>query len=258
MSCIIFQDLTYLLQQAWLHILAQAENGTLVACDTNATTSCNNTVPAWEVQAALAGALMGQPDFPTILEALAAAYAGDAALFLGGGSLTIDATWGLVEICNDHPVTDKSFAHYKHLIDIASRVDTYRVNQSAGIQAQLICAAWPYAGPVAPKPLQLTQTMLLVTADFEASIATEQTTFVWETQAHKSGLVVRHGDDHVSFNEPLVASTNITKQFLRTGVLPCPEDSTYVTVYGPGGKRRPVSNPYDVPTGVLAGDIDSL
>jgi hypothetical protein len=52
-------------------------------------------------------------------------------------------------------------------------------------------------------------------------------------------------------------STNITKAFLNTGVLPSAQDSEFVTVYTPGMNRKPVADPYDVPTGGVAGDVDS-
>jgi hypothetical protein len=55
-------------------------------------------------------------------------------------------------------------------------------------------------------------------------------------------------------NQP---STKTTKDFLNTGVLPRAQSNSQVTVYTPGMTRRPISNPYEVPTGVLAGDIDS-
>lgn len=52
-------------------------------------------------------------------------------------------------------------------------------------------------------------------------------------------------------------STALTKEFLRTGVLPCARNETFLTVYEPGMMRAPIANPYDVPTGPAAGDIDS-
>ena len=113
-------------------------------------------------------------------------------------------------------------------------------------------------------------------ANIFQSAQTEGTTFAYEHYPN-SGLVVRHGDDHVSFNRefklyykddqithvksqpvPEQESTRITKEFLRTGVLPCAKEDTFVTVYGPRAPREPpVANPYDVPTGFVAGDIDS-
>ena len=127
--------------------------------------------------------------------------------------------------------------------------------------------------------------MLLVTADFDVGTPTEKATFMWKTQLNHSALVVRHGDDHTSFNcKPLVIrlscnflapfeddlssitdipcaptvptapSTLITKEFLRTGILPTKRNTTLVTVYEPHAKRAPIPDPYDVPTGLVAGD----
>ncbi|EXJ71403.1 uncharacterized protein A1O5_05210 [Cladophialophora psammophila CBS 110553] len=70
-------------------------------------------------------------------------------------------------------------------------------------------------------------------------------------------LVVRHGDDHVSFNLPDQYSTEIENAFLRTGVLPRQSNDSSVTVYAPPMKRGPIADPYNVPTGFLAGDVDS-
>ena len=52
-------------------------------------------------------------------------------------------------------------------------------------------------------------------------------------------------------------STHITKDFLNTGILPYAQNSTQVTVYTPGMKLAEISDPYDVPTGPKAGDINS-
>jgi hypothetical protein len=52
-------------------------------------------------------------------------------------------------------------------------------------------------------------------------------------------------------------STKITKEFLKTGVLPRVQSSAEVSVYLPGMTRAPISNPYKVPTGAGAGDVDS-
>ena len=52
-------------------------------------------------------------------------------------------------------------------------------------------------------------------------------------------------------------STSITKDFLNTGRLPKAQSSTLVTVYTPGMVRGPIEDPYSVPTGAKAGDVDS-
>jgi hypothetical protein len=46
-------------------------------------------------------------------------------------------------------------------------------------------------------------------------------------------------------------------QFLNKGLLPVAQESELVSVYTPGMKRKPISDPYQVPTGALAGDVDS-
>lgn len=52
-------------------------------------------------------------------------------------------------------------------------------------------------------------------------------------------------------------STQISKDFLNTGIMPLAQNSTQVTVYTPGMKFAGISDPYDVPTGWKAGDVDS-
>ena len=52
-------------------------------------------------------------------------------------------------------------------------------------------------------------------------------------------------------------SAKITKAFLNTGKLALAQNSTLVTVYTPGMVRGPIEDPYLVPTGATAGDIDS-
>jgi len=45
--------------------------------------------------------------------------------------------------------------------------------------------------------------------------------------------------------------------FLNSGSLPDAQDSRLVSVYTPGMIRKPISDPYQVPTGAIAGDVDS-
>src|ERR1700761_994536 len=102
------------------------------------------------------------------------------------------------------------------------------------------------------------------------STPTEWATVAWKS-AHNSALVVRHGDDHTTFNRanassslcfavnlsktvPKSPATWIEKEFLRTGILPPVYNGTEVTVYHAGMCRAPIPNPYDVPTGIVAGD----
>ncbi|KAK4969361.1 hypothetical protein LTR42_008628 [Elasticomyces elasticus] len=243
--------------QAYQDLVARAANDTLAACGTSDTANCTTFVPKWVLQATISGLLQGQPDFPNVLEVLAVAHQGDASIFLTSSTLTIDQVWGLPILCNDYPIVDKTLKGFQKVAKAGREVDRYDIDQSSWLGIQLIGSVWPYAVPP-NHPLELNSTMLLVTADFDISQPTEKTTFVWEHQTPYAALVVRHGEDHVSFNNPTQASTRITKEFLRSGVLPLKEDSTFVTVYEPGQCRRPIADPYCVPTGFQAGDVDSL
>jgi hypothetical protein len=45
--------------------------------------------------------------------------------------------------------------------------------------------------------------------------------------------------------------------FLNAGILPAAIEGELVSVYTPGMSRKPISDPYQVPTGAIAGDVDS-
>jgi hypothetical protein len=49
----------------------------------------------------------------------------------------------------------------------------------------------------------------------------------------------------------------ITTEFIRTGKLPAARDETLVSVYTPGKKVGPIADPYEVPIGIVVGDVDS-
>lgn len=133
----------------------------------------------------------------------------------------------------------------------------------------MYCSGWTY--PVASlKELSIKAPMLFVTADFDASTPTEWATFAWKNSSN-SGLVVRHGDDHTTFNCKISQScssttlslliavpkskvTSLEKEFLRTGRLPAAQNGTEYTVYHHPQERVAIPNPYDVPTGIVAGD----
>ena len=59
------------------------------------------------------------------------------------------------------------------------------------------------------------------------------------------------------FLVPDQPSTLMEKQFITLGILPNATNQTLVTVYPPGAQLAPIANPYDVPTGAIAGDTDS-
>ena len=87
--------------------------------------------------------------------------------------------------------------------------------------------------------------------------------------------MIRHGDDHVSYqresdrNEifssivltrrlvPYQPSSVVTTEFIRTGKLPAARNETLVSVYPPGKELSCIADPYDVPTGAVVGDVNS-
>jgi hypothetical protein len=114
-------------------------------------------------------------------------------------------------------------------------------------------------------------------SNYDTSAPTEWARLIWK-QNQESALVIRHGDDHVSlqrkFNARVVdsgilvqelidlctvntPSSSISKEFIRTGVLPDSQNSSLVTVYRTGMEVAPIASPYDYPTGAIAGDVDS-
>ncbi|KAK3056985.1 hypothetical protein LTR09_002023 [Extremus antarcticus] len=236
-------------------VLSRARNGTLSAC-LGKSKKCSQKISAFVVQTTMYSLMQQNPDFPLMFEILAAALEGNGKGFVSTSTPTIDQFWAIVFLCNDNQaIEDKTFAAFKRMHTFAEQYDRFGVQQAVTYQAQLICSAYPFSAPPL-QPVELEATMLLLTADFDVYDPTERTTFAWK-HTPNSALVVRHGDDHVSFQLPKQQSTEITKEFLRTGNLPAAINDTFVTVYEPGSKREPVADPYDVPTGFAAGDVDS-
>ena len=97
--------------------------------------------------------------------------------------------------------------------------------------------------------------MLIVTSDFDGGLPTEWSEAAW-AQARNSVLVVRHEDAHTTFSLSDQPSTAMMKEFLSNGKLPKAISNSSVTVYTPGMKRTPILDPYSVPTGEVAGDVN--
>jgi hypothetical protein len=57
---------------------------------------------------------------------------------------------------------------------------------------------------------------------------------------------------------PAGAAADLARSFLTTGIMPKAQSNAEVTVVSPGGVRGPVPNPYDVPTGAVAGDVSTI
>ncbi|KAI1617240.1 hypothetical protein EDD36DRAFT_484980 [Exophiala viscosa] len=217
---------------------------------------------AFELQYDFLNLVSGQPDFPQIFEAFEALLQGQS-LGSDDSSVTLAAVVGIPIICSDITILENTFAGFQQDLAAMEKARTPRdikntpliSSQSGTMQFRLWCAGWPY--PTAPlEPLNITAPMLLVTADFDVATPTEKATFQWQ-QAPNSVLLVRHGDDHVSFNEPDLPTAAIMRNFLSTGSLPAAMNGTQISIYHPGMHRGPIPDPYDVPTGLVAGDIDS-
>ncbi|KAF2812960.1 alpha/beta-hydrolase [Mytilinidion resinicola] len=212
----------------------------------------NSSLETFALQYGIYNELQDQPIFPIINQDLAQLAQGNTSSLSGGGPLTINDAVGIPYLCSDYYFGDNTFAGFQKSLQAGTKLDTYKIGQTAAWNIRMYCAAWPYA--VAPlKTLHLKAPMLFVTADFDASTPTEWATIAWKTADH-SALLVRHGDNHTTFNLPASIATRMEKEFLRTGVLPRVQNGTEVTVYHAGMCRVPIPDPYDVPTGFVAGD----
>ncbi|OCL11744.1 hypothetical protein AOQ84DRAFT_373710 [Glonium stellatum] len=210
-------------------VLAAAQKTPLIASYCINSTNCTSPVTASNIQVGLQNSLLGQPDFPTIFKALEQALQGDASLFAiatGDPISDTQTVWSLPLLCSDYNLGNNTF-------------EAFRSSLEAGLKASPSnFIKWLYASLIVlPAP-------------------TEWTRLVWE-QNQESGLLIRHGDDHVSIQLPSQPSSSITKEFIRTGKLPATRNETLVSVYAPGMQVRPIADPYDVPTGAIVGDVDS-
>lgn len=73
-------------------------------------------------------------------------------------------------------------------------------------------------------------------------------------ESKKSFLVFELMIDSTVPGQP---SNEVTKEYLRTGVLPVAREGKLFSVYRSGTKLPPVKDPYQVVTGAVAGDIGS-
>ncbi|RFU28898.1 hypothetical protein B7463_g7452, partial [Scytalidium lignicola] len=239
--------------KAYKQVLATARQTPFFIPECVNTTICYPYATDLDVQTLMLGNLLAAPDFPAIFNGIYAALNGDGSFFANGPS-SLESVVAMPLLCNDYEY-ERNFKTFRMSLEQGLKNDITGIGQTQTWLIQLMCSAWPFPVP-SSKPLDVNKKMLLVTADFDASAPTEWTTFAWE-QAPSSTLVVRHGDDHVSFLLVDQPSTKITKAFLNTGILPVAQESEFVSVYTPGMTRKPISNPYLVPVGALAGDVDS-
>ncbi|TVY51007.1 putative hydrolase [Lachnellula cervina] len=219
-------------------------------------TTCSPYITDLDIRSGLQGALLGSPDFPAIFEAINSTLNGDASAFISPPP-TVDSVDSMPLLCNDYGTlklacSSRGDANVEG-IDYPRTFEYFKKSLDDGLK--LSCSGWTFPVPK-DKRIKTTQSLLMIAADFDASAPEEWTIFNWET-ASNSVLAIRHGEDHVSF--PLVnqPSTKLMNEFLNTGLLPTAQNSSQVTVYTPGMKPAPISDPYGVPTGPGAGDVDS-
>ncbi|KAJ7605186.1 hypothetical protein FB45DRAFT_1149088 [Roridomyces roridus] len=201
--------------------------------------------------------IAGDPNFPLFNTALFEALQGNWSLFnyTTAGPIFTGAAGSLATTyCLDYHVDDNTFEGYANILKVGAESDPLGAQFLFFLILHLLCTAWPYHAASNPA-VPVNASMVLVTADFDYTTPTELATFEWMQQANNSVLVVRHGDDHGTYNVPGPARDAFIN-FLATGTLPAPVNETFVTVYEPGSVRAPVPDPYSVPVGVEAGDMD--
>ncbi|KAF7976223.1 hypothetical protein HWV62_7242 [Athelia sp. TMB] len=222
----------------------------------NAGNTSNTTISASDVRAMVVLAYMsGNPNFPGLNSALYGALNGDWS-GLNWADFAPEYLAAVLPVmptfCSDEYIDDNTWAGFDALIKGAAEVDTANIEYGQVLTTVALCGAWPYPNG-SNKPLHLNSSLLLVTADFDYDCPTESSTFEFK-QAPNSTLIVRHGDDHVTFQVPGPArSAEI--EFLKTGILPKAANEEFMTIYPPGHARGPVANPYTVLTGIEAGDF---
>ncbi|KAJ7628778.1 hypothetical protein FB45DRAFT_1059477 [Roridomyces roridus] len=247
--------------KAWETLLAQAIETPLAAPSCGPGTLCNAPVTATDLRFAVAASFRSDPDFPLFNFALNQSLHGNASLFGYQPVFDIRETVVSPLLCSDFPIEDsaKTFEGFNNFSINAQPNDTASIIYTQTWQLLLMCTAWPFEVP-AQTPVTSSKEILWMTSDFDLNLPTELTTFAWQ-QTPNSTLLVRAGDGHTSIDltGPAGSAAALSRNFLRTGSMPSPQDNTQVvTVIPPGGTRPPVPDPYDVPTGAVAGDVSVI
>ncbi|KAJ7022425.1 hypothetical protein C8F04DRAFT_1138157 [Mycena alexandri] len=250
--------------KAWDTLLAQTiKNGSIPApsCGTgqpfNGGAPCNTPVTATDLRFGVHASFRSDSDFPLFNLGVHQALNGNASHLAYQPLEDVRETVVSPLLCSDFAVEDswKTFKGFNQFALNSRKDDPHSVIYSQTWQFVLMCAAWPYK--VAKQTtLKNDLDIMWVTSDYDLNLPTELTTFAWE-QTPKASLVIRHGDDHTSIDfsgTPAGAAADLTKGFLKTGVMPKAQANSEVTVISPGGHRGAVPNPYAVATGLVAAD----
>ncbi|KAJ7082029.1 hypothetical protein B0H15DRAFT_1024611 [Mycena belliarum] len=247
--------------KAWETLLARAIAAPLAAPGCGPGKGCNTPVTPTDLRLGFTVFMRSNPDFPLFNRALNASLHGDASLFAYQPLLDIREDVVAPLLCSDIKIesADKTFARFHNVSANSQSSDPAQIVSEKPIWVvMLMCSAWPFAAPE-PAPLPTDLPLMWMTSDFDLNLPTELTTFAW-SQAPRSTLVVRHGDDHGSIllAPPAISAQRIAQDFLRTGVMPPASSDAEVSVFPPGSTRPPVPGAYDVPTGAIAGDTSAV
>ncbi|KAJ7784305.1 hypothetical protein B0H16DRAFT_1402150 [Mycena metata] len=245
------------------HGQGQGANGSIPApsCGTgqpfNGGPPCNTPVTVADLRFGVNAAFRSDADFPLFNLGVHQALNGNASLLAYQPLEDIRETITAPMVCSDFPVEDgwKTFDGFNSFALNSQPNDTHSVIYSQTWQLLLMCTVWPFT--VANQTtLKNDLEIMWVTSDYDLNLPTELTTFAWE-QTPNASLVIRHGDDHTSIDfsgSPAGTAADLTKGFLKTGIMPGAQADDKVTVIAPGGTRGPVPDPYSVATGLVAAD----
>ncbi|KAJ7255668.1 hypothetical protein C8J57DRAFT_1075388, partial [Mycena rebaudengoi] len=217
---------------------------------------CKDPVTATDLRFGVHAFFRSNPDFPAFNQALNASLNGDATGFAYIALQDVRQSVVGPLLCSDF--REFTIICSMKVVTLIRPADKHDLIYSQTWQLLYTCAAWPFAVPE-QKAFKTDIPILWITSDFDLNTPTEQTTFA-HSQTPNAALVVRHGDNHVSIDvaAPANAAQIVFSDFIRTGIMPSTRNDSLITIVPPGGTRAPVSDPYDVPTGALAGDISAI
>ncbi|EIM92815.1 uncharacterized protein STEHIDRAFT_165026 [Stereum hirsutum FP-91666 SS1] len=226
----------------------------------NAHAGAYGNVTADDVRAMTYIAYMnGNPNFQAFNQALFAASNLNDTSGFDYSTIAAEYTAGffvvLPIICLDEHIDDNTFGGFQAMREAAALADTYNMSYIQDATLIALCGGWPLAtNNNGTGQLPTNTSLLLVTSDFDLNTPTESSNFEW-TQAPNSIFVVRHGDDHGTISVPGPAR-DAEIEFLTTGSVSPSSNESLATVNYPGDVRAAIPDPYAVPPGTVAGDVN--
>ncbi|KAH8813874.1 hypothetical protein DL96DRAFT_1821095 [Flagelloscypha sp. PMI_526] len=245
---------------AWRQVLAQAKNGTLVACADGETT-CTQKVSVGDARLSVSFMLRGTPFYDLLMQTLAGVVLQNNA----AGLVTPDEVKAAVGVeiplfCVDNNIDDNSLKGWKAIEKATVPLDPNSMQASLNWQGKLDCTDWPVPSRAKVDLSSVANfPFLWITSDFDLNTPTEWATFN-HNQTPKSTLVVRHGDSHGTIYVPGPARDAIV-QYLRTGKVSPSSDEKLATIYPPGKTRNDktqIPDPYSIGFGPEQGDANHM